>query len=434
MKKSKYNSLIPLSSKIDLLYNALSDTFLFVHKMDDKVWSNSKKLEIEHPSLFKKLCENGFYVEDCFDEFETLQRLNQAVVNNDRNYFIIINPTLACNYKCWYCYENHIPHSKMSEETLDRVYKHMVNVIKTHTKLQSFCISFFGGEPLLHFKDIILPIIHFYNRLCEENDISFTGIGFTSNGGLLNSEIVETLAQYKNVQFQITLDGGKNEHNRIRHSHKGEDTYTLILRNVMLLLKNNMEVRLRINYTSDCLNSLTQIADDLNVLSYEEKTRLNVDFHQVWQERILSKDLDGVRDVVNYFDRKKFKMTFNDVNMLRNPCYGDKRNTAVINYNGDIYKCTANDFTKVNREGYLDEKGNIVWLKSQDYRTNIRFKNGQCRSCRIAPLCGGGCSRHLIARDAGQEEDCIFSSCEKRINELILDRLDMFIRNRHKNG
>ena len=242
------------------------------------------------------------------------------------------------------------------------------------------------------------------------------------------------LAQYENVQFQITLDGGKEAHNKIRYSYKGQDTYTLILRNIMSLLKNGIRVRLRINYTAESLDSLTDIADDLSMLSENDKSRLEVDFHQVWQERSLSKDLDGIRNVVDYFDEKKSNVIFNDVNMLRNPCYGDRRNTAVINYNGDIYKCTANDFTEANREGFLDEDGNIVWLKSQDYRANIRFKDGKCKNCRIAPLCGGGCSRHLLARDLGQEEDCLFGASEERIDELILDRLDMFIRNRQLHG
>lgn len=434
MKRSLYNTLIPVSENTDILYNALSDAFLFVRQMDKELWENPAKMEVKRPVLFKQLCDYGFYVEDKTDEFQILQRLNRSVIENEKDYFIIINPTLACNYKCWYCYENHIPRSKMSAETLDRVFKHMTHIVQTHTLLQRFPIAFFGGEPLLYFKDIVLPIIRFHDTLCKQYHIPYKSIGFTSNGGLLNPEMIAVLAQYENVQFQITLDGGKEAHNKIRYSYKGQDTYTLILRNIMSLLKNGIRVRLRINYTAESLDSLTDIADDLSMLSENDKSRLEVDFHQVWQERSLSKDLDGIRNVVDYFDEKKSNVIFNDVNMLRNPCYGDRRNTAVINYNGYIYKCTANDFTEANREGFLDEDGNIVWLKSQDYRANIRFKDGKCKNCRIAPLCGGGCSRHLLARDLGQEEDCLFGASEERIDELILDRLDMFIRNRQLHG
>ncbi|MDD2960797.1 MAG: hypothetical protein PHR45_01790 [Muribaculaceae bacterium] len=40
-------------------------------------------------------------------------------------------------------------------------------------------------------------------------------------------------------------------------------------------------------------------------------------------------------------------------------CYGDLRNSAIVNYNGDIYKCTAVDFAKEQRDGYLSEKAKI---------------------------------------------------------------------------
>ena len=433
MKNSCYNSLIPLSEKTDVIFNALSDAFLFVHTIDKSLWDDPAKMEMKHPALFKKLCEHGFYVEDDVDEFQILNHQNQAIIENEKDYFIIINPTLACNYKCWYCYENHIPHSKMSAETLEKVFKHMTHVVETRSQLQSFPIAFFGGEPLLYFKDIVLPIIRFHDALCKQYHIPYTSIGFTSNGGLLNPEMIAVLAQYENVQFQITLDGGKEAHNKIRYSYKGQDSYTLILHNVISLLKNGIDVRLRINYTAESLDSLTDIADDLSMLSENDKSRLEVDFHQVWQERSPSKDLDGIRNVVDYFYKKKLYVIFNDVNMVRNPCYGDRRNTAVINYNGDIYKCTAKDFNVINRDGYLNENGDIVWLKSQDYRANIRFKDGYCNTCRIPPLCGGGCSRYMLEQDQNANKSCLYKS-EERIDELILDRLDMFIRNRQLHG
>ena len=291
----------------------------------------------------------------------------------------------------------------------------MTHVVETRSQLQSFPIAFFGGEPLLYFKDIVLPIIRFHDALCKQYHIPYTSIGFTSNGGLLNPEMIAVLAQYENVQFQITLDGGKEAHNKIRYSYKGQDSYTLILHNVISLLKNGIDVRLRINYTAESLDSLTDIADDLSMLSENDKSRLEVDFHQVWQERSPSKDLDGIRNVVDYFYKKKLYVIFNDVNMVRNPCYGDRRNTAVINYNGDIYKCTAKDFNVINRDGYLNENGDIVWLKSQDYRANIRFKDGFCNTCRIAPLCGGGCSRYMLEQDQNANKSCIYKS-EERID------------------
>jgi len=34
-------------------------------------------------------------------------------------------------------------------------------------------------------------------------------------------------------------------------------------------------------------------------------------------------------------------------------------NSVIVNYNGDVYKCTACDFAKTKREGKLNEDGTI---------------------------------------------------------------------------
>ena len=39
----------------------------------------------------------------------------EYVDNDDSTFELIINPTLDCNFHCWYCYENHLKGSKMDE-------------------------------------------------------------------------------------------------------------------------------------------------------------------------------------------------------------------------------------------------------------------------------------------------------------------------------
>ena len=51
----------------------------------------------------------------------------------------------------------------------------------------------------------------------------------------------------------------------------------------------------------------------------------------------------------------------------------------VINYNADIYKCTARDFTKQNRARYIDDEGELIW--ENDYlerRMVSKFQNKPC--------------------------------------------------------
>lgn len=46
-------------------------------------------------------------VDDAVDEITEYIAKMERADNESKEYTITINPTLACNMKCWYCYENH---------------------------------------------------------------------------------------------------------------------------------------------------------------------------------------------------------------------------------------------------------------------------------------------------------------------------------------
>ena len=101
------------------------------------------------------------------------------------------------------------------------------------------------------------------------------------------------------------------------------------------------------------------MTDDISLILSKEF--LLVDLHRVWQD---SKN-DGIPKIVDDNIEKikivRIPVIHNSPNNVLESCYADKRNSAVINYNGDIYKCTARDFTSENRAGFLNEEGEFVW-------------------------------------------------------------------------
>ncbi len=93
-------------------------------------------------------------------------------------------------------------------------------------------------------------------------------------------------------------------------------------------------------------------------------------------------------------------MSNTSVNNVVESCYADKRHSVTINYNANIYKCTARDFTKENRAGYINSEGELVWEDNYlERRMNSKFKNKPCQTCRILPLCGGSCSQHAMENE-----------------------------------
>lgn len=121
---------------------------------------------------------------------------------------------------------------------------------------------------------------------------------------------------------------------------------------------------LRINYTIDNLSTVGTIINDFRNLTADEKKFLQVDLQRVWQ------DSNSNNTILNEDLLEKYMLSFKDIGIpvsapimdqVWNPCYADKTNQAVINYNGDVFKCTARDFTRENRLGVLNEDGTIKW-------------------------------------------------------------------------
>ena len=104
----------------------------------------------------------------------------------------------------------------------------------------------------------------------------------------------------------------------------------------------------------------------------------------------------------------------------------DNKNSAVINYDGNVYKCTARDFNEENREGTLSNNGIIVWNEKHELRRKIVYGGDECKECSIYPLCHGGCSQHkLDSLDIldkcikGYDEQAKLDFIKKRIEDLI---------------
>ncbi|MFR1987084.1 MAG: SPASM domain-containing protein [Prevotellamassilia sp.] len=83
---------------------------------------------------------------------------------------------------------------------------------------------------------------------------------------------------------------------------------------------------------------------------------------------------------------------------IRKSRYGDKNNTAVINYNGDVFKCTARNFTKTHREGILSPEGEVIWNEQNELRRSLNYGTTTCKRCKIYPICHGGVFTNKVGK------------------------------------
>lgn len=414
MKYSLYNSILPLTEKYNLIYNSLSDQFIIFNSE-----TNIEKISETRTIFFEELKKRGHILDETTDEIQLLKDIVRQVDSDDSHYDLTLNPTLNCNFHCWYCYEKHIKNSQMNATTISYVQKFISNTITRQKNLKHFRLSFFGGEPLLYFNNTVKPILEYFNKICSEARINYS-IGFTSNGYLLTPGMIVLLKQNYVDFFQITLDGYRDDHNKVRFASKNKGSYDVILYNIKQLLTNKINVTLRINYTVSNIAGVKNIINDLSDIDVTAKSYLCIDFQRVWQDQVTAIDIETTtNETIEQFKANGFYVSRRKLTTIKDSCYADKKNQALINYNGDVFKCTARDFSSTSRDGILNSYGEISWENNAlEKRMNIKLNNKQCLSCRIAPLCNGGCSQQALEHQGY----CLLDFDEKKKDKVVIDR------------
>lgn len=425
MKINKYCSLISLDETTQLIYNALSDQFtvgnfglkeLTLESVSNLIQSNSA-----NRNLFVKA---GILLEDSVNETETLKNLIDSTDNDESLFILHINPTLDCNLHCWYCYENHRKESVMNAEIMGGVLSMVRKRLETDSKIRKFELSFFGGEPLLKFDEVCRSLITEIAEMCAARSINLT-VGFTSNATLLDERIISFLSGY-NVGFQITLDGDRESHDRTRFKVASKaGTFDTIIRNIKILTQNNIGITLRINYTSDNAESVWGVLPFLDDIPEKKRRLITFDFQRVWQDKHTVAGVDDTYLLIKEIRRKAAELGFavsnsRTRNTVQTPCYGDRRNHILVNYDGKVYFCTARDFDDENSYGSIDADGNVIIDQARyEHRMCSKFSREACRNCRFAPRCGGGCRTQAVERPVTSE--CMYGYSEEDLDEFILE-------------
>lgn len=422
MKQSKYNCILQDNTGM-VIYNAATDQLVALTPQLANIFNEGKaapeKIKAQHAELYDNLLQKGIFVCDDADETETYIRKREEYERSSGEYTITINPTLACNMSCWYCYESHKNMPAMSADVKQSVLL-LIDKLLADNKLKKLNLSFFGGEPLLYFDKVVVDIINHAKMQCKAFDAKLS-IHFTTNAYLLTDNVLKHL-EGLDVSFQITIDGGKQVHDSVRKTKGGEPTYARIVEHIHQTLSRGFSVGVRFNYTAKSIPSFIDVVKDFSHLQQEQKQLVNFTFQRVWQDN--EGEASQVEQQVEHIERafEQAGLFVNNAKSYIVPyCYADGVNTAVVNYNGDLFKCTARDFATKSKEGTLAADGTLRWNERLRKRMSIRHGGDTCLQCRIYPICHGGCSQMKLEAPDG------ISSCPKgydddKIQEIMEGR------------
>ena len=156
---------------------------------------------------------------------------------------------------------------------------------------------------------------------------------------------------------QITLDGDRELHNRTRNEH-GKPSYDKILNNIINFCQYSPEntVILRINYTAEVINA--GLKDVFAAIPVEIRPQIKVLFQRVWQTVGVEQSPEALREHTDYVQKIGFPLASSTAyNLFQGRlCYADAMNYANINFDGNVFRCTAYEYCSGNRMGYLNDE------------------------------------------------------------------------------
>lgn len=423
MKQSYYNYIFSKGEYTYWLNGMTMGCFILPTKTSQKLFPFLEKVDYLQsvvPAFYKRLIDNGFLVDDDVDELSKIREANEREVSK-KAYSLTILPTLDCNFKCWYCIQNHVP-SRILPDMQERIKRHIDYMIEKE-QIESLSLEWFGGEPFMYMDEAVIPLSEYAISRCKQAEIPFRNSA-TTNAYFLTPNRVDILRKLKFRFFQITLDGVKEKHDKVKYQEGCPSAFEHVLANVNAILRQteNIRILLRINYTDDTLETaiVEQVSSRIDGCV---RDKISIALKKVWQERQSHERSGLIAEIERHFFSQGFDVYEGNLVSDFMPCYAGRRYFNAITYAGKVFKCTAkSDLEKDVSPGMLNLDGSITWrpgVEKELYKKN--FECERCLRCKFLPVCMGNCP--------GNDNNF----CKNEVNDLnFKDNIIQFVESRYR--
>jgi mycofactocin biosynthetic radical S-adenosylmethionine protein MftC len=319
--------------------------------------------------------------------------------------------TSKCNLKCRHCLSADMRETIASELDFDQCR----TFIDELDRMEVFQINFGGGEPFLR------------QDFCDILDYAhFKGITtcVSTNGTMLDENLVKRLGGMKLVRIQVSLDGATPSTN---DAIRGSGTFERILEGIALLSRQRFRhlsintVVTRANFGE--IEQLCQLAHRYAVKTRLSRYRPAGDAKRVWQEfhldnaqlAWLSDFLSAHHDVLT--GDSFFSITKEDrLDLSMNMC-GAARMTCSVLPDGSVYPCAFLCDDQFKGGNILHESLDGIWLHAASFNAIRAIRVEACEGCGRFSLCHGGCPAvaYYFAGSLNQPDpECIASFQRER--------------------
>lgn len=311
---------------------------------------------------------------------------------------LMIMLSSSCNLNCTYCFEKDKRDLQIQNNTLLFISNFLKNSISSST--ESVNITYTGGEPLLAATKMFY-LTDRIKEICKEVGIT-VNFSIITNGTLVDDTIL-TFLDANNFSTQITLDGKKELHNRIRYFDDHTGTFDVIIKHLYKIHSDykNIHLTIRINISSPNFDEYASLIEflfknfplfdvyiDFLDVSKSSKFYMNDDQKlEFYLKFLLVLKRNARMHIRNYYEGGNC--------MIRN------RTSLTIDSDGNIYKCYSLVGNKNYTCGSIQDFINSSILAVPPITNKCKHEN-----CLFYQMCYGGCPYKKYVVDGSLECFC----------------------------
>lgn len=263
--------------------------------------------------------------------------------------FILSN---QCPFSCDYCYNQWCQKSE-KPITFDYIKKGidflMSNIEKNENPTPGIC--FLGGEPLVHFKELIVPAIEYINQNYSQIKVLKT---LTTNAYYLDLETVKICSDL-GIKVNISFDGPRQIQNAHRKKKDQSLTFETVLKHTQYAISYEILQAINSVYCPDTIDYLEEsyfFFKNIGVPLWMPNPLINYNWTQ-YQKEILAEQIENICQ--DYFSTNTPDMKVGPLYLKENKSY----NTLLFYSNGDVSYNFPTYFVPPKEYPYLQRLGKI---------------------------------------------------------------------------
>lgn len=421
IKLSRYNLEIPDSKGVYLFNTYRGTSVLLAPEQIQLIKEIVGRTEADEASQWSSVIDfmvaNGFMVPAETDELALAIDKYDSTIADTSALSLVIAPSLQCNMNCYYCYEGKTSDMSLGAQDMDSL---LTFITSRLTEGGSLGVTLFGGEPLLS-KPFIVEAATRLRDVCGRMGVAYA-FRMVSNGYLLDEATAEELAACGITSVQVTFDGSRDEHDRVRRSSQDGQPRTAsfdrILSNIASASRH-LRVLARVNVSQLNIDKVRTLLEQLDEAALQDSIS-GIYFYPVFNYKASDSSSNYVPRKDLHFSMEDFALKERElIDLARTHgfniftpqifevgylgCYASIANGFVIDHRGNIIKCDhelgagASGRTSIRDFSHIDDDEDLSkWAAKRPE------SNASCRDCTFLPLCYAHCPHsNLVLPDRG---------------------------------